>query len=187
MDINIIKKICTFAEPPLALKQQNIDSINKNLFKSEYYDCTEITASSLTSMKTKAPRQIVSRDAEFSIKEKKKDAFNYISDDCTPDIEVEYSMDVVDKYLSLLVCCHESNETSEEEEDIDKMIQNMLDEINRRSLFINKIYSARMNFNESLSRNPFSQEDLDILSACNKNILDCFSQVKLSDGSSINI
>jgi uncharacterized protein YtpQ (UPF0354 family) len=187
MDINIIKKICTFAEHPLALKEQKIDSITENLFKPEYYDCKEITATSLTSKKTNTPRKIISRDADFSIKEKKKEAFNYISDDCTPDIKVEYSMDAVDKYLSLLVCCHEPTETSEEEEDIDKMIQNMLDEINRRSLFINKIYSARMNYNESLNRNPFSQEDLTILSECNNNILSCFSQVKLSDGSSINI
>jgi hypothetical protein len=185
--MNIIKRADTLTETPLNLTKFDKDyNMGRFFFKNHDFDC-DVMPVTINSNGKKKHELLVSRNANYFDESGNGYDFNLIIEDCVSNKPVQiYKEEEVDKYLRLLINCQDPLEESPENEDIDLMIKNILEEIDNRSLFIGKVISKRLNLFASL-KGTFEKSDLDILDNCNKKLLNCFANVKLSDGENIDI
>jgi hypothetical protein len=186
--MSIIKRVNALTEPSLTLNDYNI---NDSLLKPIFYECKNIQVNDTTQSDKKPPSEpeiLVSRNAEY-LKKTNKNAFNEITNDCIPDIPFKYVEDTVDKYIRILVNCQEPEEASPEEDDIDKMIEKISNEIKFQSKIIQKINSARLALFASLEGDyrKLDANDVELLKKSNDLILEYFAEAKLPGNAYVDI
>ena len=173
--MSIIKKVNSLLESSLSLTEHKIQD---SLLKKINYECKEIPIG-------EEPELLVSRNTDY-FKKQNVNVFNEITSDCKP---LTYAEEPVNKYDRLVVTRKNLEESSSEDEDIDKMIQQISNEIKSQSIKIQKINAAKLALSGTLTgdNRQLDVADIRLLDLCNKLIIDHFSKAKLPENANIDI